>query len=480
MNSQQLAVMETGRVPRGVGFQANGPGMQVGNIWRDSRVGAPMAAAEGLDKMALGLTANGRLAAAKALHPACDVGPQRWPDKAANETLVFQNTDVFTVTSAAVAADKTYNAQIYLTNLIDCCMVTAVEDGTKGFHDINANLNAESSGSQQKDTAKTYGFWYSTPWGGANDTDEHPSKNYQQVRITARSITIDLVSNATSNQGIVYATQFSPNMSLMPFSGAPSYVKGEEFQQMLVKLIRRTIKEETLGSEFSDVVSLSENDECDEHDELLTKFSKMSFGERAPVGDQSAQRMVFQEWPIDPQQAIQLSPGSYMAKADAGVYLPLKHASDTLNYVPTSNECYLSARVPHENDEQTSKFNVLLGHGWNMGAIFFAGLAHDAILSVKVITCLEATPRADSALAKFTEEAPPLDKIAQDHTRACMGKLPDAFPASDNVLGGIVKWIGEALAATGIPILSQGAALAGMVNRATGEVATNWLDANVF
>lgn len=471
---KRLAEMETG-----VGFSSTGPGTQIGNIWSDHRIGAPQAAAEGLERMSLGLTANGRLAAAKALHPACDVGPQRWPDKAANESLVFQKTDAFVVKYMGDKTDPTatWNCQMWLTNLIDAPLFTATREGPEAPHNPNKEMNTHVlSEGQQKDSP--YSVFYSKPWtANGQPGTKHPSTDYQQIRVTARSITVDLVSNATSNQGIVYAAQFSPNMANLPFAGSEVTVES------VMDMIERVVAQKLLGfSEKKDkeVMSLTSDDDVDDLVDVFNTVRLNDDDPDPPTSKQTGQRVVFEDWPVTSQEIIQMSPGSYMAKADRGVYMVLKHSADTLQYCPTLNEAWLSAIVPHAQDDLTTECNVLLGNGWNMGAIAFEGLSVSALLSVKVITCYEATVRSDSILSPYVEEAPPLDKLAQDHTRAAMGRLPDAFPAADNVLGGIVKWIADALSASGIPILSQGASLARMVNRATGERATKWLDNNVF
>lgn len=496
-----LARMEQGKSLQGKGFSSVGPGMQVGNIWADQRVGGPRAAAEGLQSMALGITAQGRLAAAKALHPACDLGPQRWPDKAANESVVLQNTDVFLIGAGSPHEGSSWNAQFWVPTFLDCCLILATSEANV-WHDPVDNsdgMNRANTGTlaQQQAGNGHYAMLYSAPWDGGDGpptgTAKHPDNYYQSARITARSVTIDLVSNATSNQGVVYAGQFTPATTLMPWDKENVALSKEDVRKLVLDELTRLAKVDESDDEDNAPSDGSWTDGGDEDredptvDDLVDKFDKVTLNRDVlrddplpPEGSQTGQRVVFQKWPINPQEIIQMSPGSYMAKADQGVYMVLKHSADVLQYASAANEAFLSPVYPHYTDNNTTHKNVLLTDGWNMGAISFAGLSPGAMLSVKVITCIEATARPDDILTKYTEDCPPLDKLAQDHTRAAMGKLPDAFPACDNVLGGIVKWIGDALAASGIPIVSQIAGFAGMMNRATGGKATTWLDQNVF
>lgn len=426
--------------------------------------------------MSLGLTANGRLAAAKALHPACDVGAQRWPDKAANETVVLQNTDVYTINSNSGDSSKTWNCQMWLTNLVDCALVTSSSLSDVALPNPNKTMNKGSSGMGQQ-PGKSFAFWYSKQWNGGDDR-KHPNSTYQTARITSRSVTVDLVSNATSNQGVVYAAQITPNMQIMPFSSSPE-LTFKAIQDKITKLVDSRIKkhveddDESGDDEEVDAVVARGDEDVVELGELL---GRLSTGSYAPEGTETSSRCVFQDWPCGEQEIMQMSSGAYMAKADRGVYLVLKHSQDTLAYIPTAGECYLSAGVPHSNNEQTSMMNVLLSSGWNIGAILFKGLSGDSQLCVKVITTLEMTVRPDSEVSRFVEEAPALDLMAIQHTRAAMGNLPDAFPASDNVLGGIVEKIAEALERSGIPFVSRAAGWARKVNSATGGAATNFLD----
>jgi hypothetical protein len=453
---------------------AVGPPTQVSDTWSDRNL---VGSADGMTRMSLAATLPGKLAAAKALHPAADVGPQRWPDQAANETCVLQNTDVFTLNRNGADPTKPWNLTIWLTSFLDVPIVCTTNVDL--FNNINDGISVDNCSIGQV-AGKTYSFFYSSQWG---NVDRHPGVDFQQARITARSATCDLIANATSNQGIVYASQYTPDQALMPDMGA------EAVTAIVDKIVGKKMLE-FFAKYLKDNGSDSETEE--EVPDLTDKFSSMSFGPvvpdphystgtfKSPAGNETNYRYVFQNWPWNPQLAMQVSPSSYMAKADEGVYMPLKHCSDSLKYYACSLECYLAATVPNVETQRTSNINILPTGDWCQGVIVFSGLDPNAIVSLKVISALELAPRSDSQLAKFTEEAPPLDKMALEHTRAAMGNMPDAFPAKDNVLGGIAKWVMSALASSGIPIVQQLAQGAEAVNRMTGEAGTNWLDRNVF
>lgn len=195
-----------------------------------------------------------------------------------------------------------------------------------------------------------------------------------------------------------------------------------------------------------------------------------------PESNQTGLRTVFQDWPHDPATIQQIDAKGYMAKACEGVYLPLRHASDILEFGPCVSECYLSANRPFTDDELTSKMNVLWTKGWTMGAIAFDGLDVKSTLAIKVITALEFTPKPDSMMAKLAEEAPPMDKLAQVQCRAAMAQLPSAFPASANALGTIMDWVTSALSSAGVPIASQLAMGYKAANSAVGGKMSAFLD----
>lgn len=449
------------------GLQANGPGTSIGNVWSSNKMASPEVG--GLLRSVMGSTESGRLASVKALHPASDLGPQRWPDKSANQTLVLQNTDTITVHKPPDLADteKTWRAQIWLTNLIDCPVIVVAQSTNTTWINPQGNMNADSCSEQIQTAGKPYTFFYSTQW---KNTGEHPAKQFQTARMTARSVTMDLNANATSNQGVIYACGFTPNMTYMPYDGGVDMIRiMRETAFRLFKNIRDNPVEEY------------EDDDAEVED-LVDRFDKMMFKRdnrglyEPPSGDQTGFRLVLQDWAWNPQQVMQVSPGAYMAKAEEGCYLMLKHTGDTLPYVDTAREAYLSAVVPHTNSKQTSQMNVLGTEGWTMGAICIDGISTDATLTMKVITDLELTARSDSQMAKLVEEAPPLDTPALRHCRAAMGALPDAFPSRDNVLGGIVDWIGGALEKAGVPILSQVAGTYNSLNRKMGGGFTTALD----
>lgn len=461
-----LREQEAVRSLTGGAMQAVGPGTAVGDTWSASNRKAPEMGA--LLQRVMGSTETGRLAGIKALHPASEVGPQRWPDKAANQTLVLQNTDVYTIRAPKLAdGEKTWRMQGWVTNMLDNNFIAVAESTKTSWINPQGNMNAANCTKNVQDDTKTYTFYYSSQWTG----DKHPNVDFQTCRITARSATLDLVANATTNQGVIYACNFTPNMMLMPVSGGPNLLKA--IREMTFNLWKELSLMKDVPTDYED---LGGGEEAIA--DLIDKFDRLSFGKAGapPSGKQAAYRLVMQDWPWNPTQTMQLSPGSYMAKAEQGCYLPLKHASDELPYSNTAAECYLSAVVPHESDTQTTQMNVLGTEGWTMGAIMVDGLAVESSLTVKVITCIELTARSDSQLAKFVEEAPPLDKSAQEHVRAAMGALPDAYPAADNVLGGIVNWISGALEKSGVPLLSQAARLYSSMNRSAGGALGKALD----
>lgn len=407
-----------------------------------------------MNGMVLGLTFGGRNASIKALHPAADIGPQRWPDKAANNTLVLQNTDVFLLDSRGYT--EGWSTQFWLTPFVDCPLIVARRPVGELVHPKDMKTENCITG-LSSDKSKMFEFLRSTQW----TNDKHPSDQYQTARITARSVTIDLVANSTSNEGVVYAGQFTPNIELMPERGG---ITEKEVRALFRKMVLEHQSKHQVVA-LNDDESLESCEASDDEDDPTPA---------APDAWKTGYRCVFQDFPQTGQEIIQMDPRSYMARACEGVYMPLRHASDSLEYAETSVESYLSAEFPRQADTNTTGQNVLISKGWTMGAGIFQALNTDASLSVKVISSLELTARPDSEMSKMTEEAPPEDKLAITQTRAAMGKLPSAFPASDNALGTVMNWVADALSS--VPIVGGIARGAKSLDKALGGAGTRFLD----
>lgn len=434
----------------------------------------------------IGLTSVGRMAAIKALHPAADLGPQRWPDKAADNTLVMQNTDTWVVGSPNPDDPSGWSAIMWLTGFVDCPVIIHRQAGTAPFHDPNSEMDTSHTAAWP--TPQMFQFMYSSQW--SNEQGRHPAQDFQTVRITARSLTVDLIANALGNQGVCYAGQFTPNITLMPEVGGPSF---RGLTSVLAKLMSRL-----------DIDPVTVCDEADEQDDadvtivtsLLKKYKplvelpvdpldvvdsgptgvKGSRRVGAPSGGQSGSRAVFQDFPNTTQQVAQMDPKGYVAKATDGVYLPLRRCSDVLEYQETAKECYLSASVPHVENSFTSGMNVLITKGLTMGCVIFQGLDSKASLNLKAITALELTARSDSNLVKFTAQAPPLDKLVPVQVRKAEGKLPSAFPAKYNALGTVMTWVMKALGDTEIPVVSSVAKWLHGANQSLGGAPAAMLD----
>lgn len=455
---------------------ASGPATEMMSTWTAGRRQRLPRAARGTK---LGMTQTGRLAAIKALHPAADIGPQRWPDKSADNTLVLQNTDTWVVPSPNPEDPAGWGCVIWLTGFIDCPVIIHRQAGTAPFHDPNTEMDTTHCAAWP--TAQMFQFMYSTQW--ANQQGKHPAQDFQTVRITARSLTVDLIANALGNQGVCYAGQFTPNITLMPEVGGPSF-RGltSVLAAMMSKLNIEvdSLCDDAEEHEDADVVAVTQ---------LLRKYKPETktplvdvtdapatrrIG--APSGGQSGYRTVFQDFPFSTQQVAQMDPKGYVAKATEGVYLPLRHCADTLEYVETSKESFLSASVPHVENSFTSGMNVLSGHGLTMGCIIFQGLDSKASLNLKSITDLETTARADSNLVKFTAEAPPLDRLAIVQVRKAEGKLASAYPASFNFLGTALVMALKALGQTEVPVLSDVARWLTNTNDSLGGAPAAMLD----
>ncbi|UHM27691.1 MAG: hypothetical protein FDSTV1_gp4 [Fushun diaea subdola tombus-like virus 1] len=457
-------------------WAATGPVPEIGTIWSNTSSGR---ATRGVP--AFGLTHEGNLAGLKALHPAHEIGPQRWPDKAATNTVVLQNTDVFNIVPHDDEKSGTWRCQIWLTPFIDAPVIVCTSKDQDGPKNPVDDANDKNTGVGPT-TSKKYRVVYSTQWD-YHGTDKHPSRDYQSVRLTARSVTVDLIANATSNQGIVYAGQFVGQCTLMPASGGAGVKRNrrkvDELASMFGELLELTYDETGLTPLNPDVKRLIDRlKRLRVQDPQPDPPVAPDDDGDAPVEDaQNGYRWVFTDWPVTAAELVQEDPRSYKAKAEEGCYLPLRHCQDTLPYQTTDKECWLSARVPHSGENsQTTECNVLSTDGWTYGYIIFEGLSPNAVLSFKVISALEAQPNPESTVAKFTKTAPRLDKLAIDTVREAMGSMPSAYRAADNELGTILNWVSKALAQSGIPVISTIARGVQGVNNALGGAPQRWLD----
>lgn len=385
-----------------------------------------------IPRLPIGSTMQGAAAALKALHPAADVGPQRWPDHATQNSVVIQNTDVYLVPPPINRdGEETWNLNLYLVPFTDnTCLTTR-------YWTNPVSVNKPDNPSLEDFSKSDCVTLYSSPW---NKTNSYPQDDYMSARVTARSLTVDLVASGLYDQGVLYAGQMTLDVKPLP-------ARSTTVTEVLAKL-----------KELGIVKSTAAADELD-----------------SETVDETANLEVFQAMPDTPQQLMQADPKAYMSIAKNGVYIPLRHQSQTLPYEECSQEYQLVCGNPTDPTGRWGH-HVMHGNAWQLGVVMLRGIDYRASVSMKIITCLELAPKADSSLARLVQAAPTLDQDCLDKVQEVMCRMPHAFPSKANALGTIVAHIAEALGDSGIPIVSQiGKGVVG-VNRALGGAPVKFLD----
>lgn len=384
----------------------SGPAPQLGNIWKaNSNVVPP-------DLVALlGSTAAGRAAAFKALHPASEtVSAQQWPDHNTENTVVFQNTDVFDIPPPS-DVKTSWSVIIVLTAFPDA------RAWIVRFTDTPKTPNEPQGDSTSQGTWDTnFTAIYSKPWFYKADAGVYPGDDYTGIRVTAASGTFDLNASALNDAGTVFAGQFRADVD----NRAQKPPSKEEIMEMVMAKLKEL-----------ELVKDPPNDAEDQVD-------------AGPPVSETGEAIVYQDLPDTPTGIMQGDPKAYMAKAKEGVYIPLRHSQPNLPF----RDCSIALKATPRNPNTDSGIYwpaVTLANEFNWGIVYFSGISKDASVTGKLITCLEGMPRATSNLAKLVQPAPRLDQRAIDQVQEAMCKLPHAFPSSYNALGTIIHSILSAL-----------------------------------
>ncbi|APG76292.1 capsid protein [Beihai horseshoe crab virus 1] len=125
------------------------------------------------------------------------------------------------------------------------------------------------------------------------------------------------------------------------------------------------------------------------------------------------------------------------------------------------------------------------GFNWNMGVIHFTGLDAKASVSVKAKHGLEFIPKPGTLMACFSRSSPPIDTKALESLTSVAQVSQAAYPAHYNDLGsilssigkilspvtGVVSSIGRGLGKLGIPVVSDIASTVADVSDTVHDIA---------
>lgn len=397
----------------------------------------------------LGTTANGVRAAIKALDPAAEIGAAQWPDRNTADTCTMQNLDVVDIPPpTGITAGQAWDCNIFLTPFPDCpALIVRWVSGTSP-PSVNKLNSADVKVTGQDDMwSTTHQMIYSPPWAALGN---YPADYFQQIRLTARSATVELVAAGLYDQGTVYGGQFGADIKAVPLPA--SAIKDAIMADVRVYL-QKNYQNKSGGE------SPMDTDEVDKY-----------------TPDETGFYTVYQAFPETFQELAQLDKKYYQCDAKEGIYMPLKHsAATTMTLEECSQQYHLCPLKPTASPNERWGHHVMYGQSWQVGVIMFRNLLSQAQLNLKLVSCVEATPIATSITAKFSEEAPKLDQEAIDNTQEVMCRLSSAHPASANVLGTLIDKIGS--------VLSGGGGILGTIGKLTqspmGKKVTGWLDSVV-
>jgi hypothetical protein len=403
-----------------------------------------------MDLRNLGSTKAGSGAALKALHPAWEAPAYQWPDRNTADTVTFQSTEPYNITANSLegSEDKAWNCNIYLSSFVDnFALITRWRDGEtqpdpNQWKALDTQLN-DFSGTAH------YILLYSKPWDALGG---YPADEFQAARVTARSVTLDLVASALANQGTIYAGQAQMDVQVQSLK-----VDAEA----IIEEVLRRVRHQDLGETDSE----SESD-----------FVHVRRGLRDFDIDKTNDFVVIQALPNTYDELTNLDTKWYQANACDGVYLPLRHsAASNVDMDNCSQQYHLCNGFPNQENTGRTGHHVMMGKSWQWGFVMIRGLDPIAKLNTKFINCIEAVALNTGLLAKMAKPAPPLDQEAIDRTQEIMCRLPSAFPASANFLGGLLDEVAGALAGF---IPGGELALKGLrgLDKMTGYKAKNWLD----
>jgi len=414
----------------------------------------------------LGTTVNGRRAALKALHPAMEIGAHQWPDRNTADTVVLENLDVIDIPPPPAVEGATmekWHINIYLMPFPDnVALIARWWDGQDAPDINNVKYNQVRITGQTDLWSTTYTMIYSPPF---DVLGEYPGDYFQQVRLVARSATIDLVASGLYDQGTVYGGQFGADIKPLPERAAS--IENRVLEKM-AKVITKAQRLEESEQKYSlpELIRAMKNMDADlglEVDEADSAF---------PI-DKTGFYTVYQELPNSFAELAQVDKKYYQNDAKFGVYMPLKHsATNDLDLEEAVQQYQL---VPIYPGDQPARWghHVMYGNSWQVGVVMFRNLLKEASLNAKLISDLEATPKATSIMAKLSRPAPALDQMAIDQTQEVMTRLPSAFPSEANTLGTILDQIGKFLAGSGIPLLDK---VGQLTQTGVGKQVTGLLD----
>lgn len=114
-------------------------------------------------------------------------------------------------------------------------------------------------------------------------------------------------------------------------------------------------------------------------------------------------------------------------------------------------------------ESPNTSFNSDIGYDqWTAGVILFRGISTTSTIDVKRILSLEARLLTTSPAVPFLSRPPPEDPRALSALRVLARSVPSIYPARDNDLSTILKWVSR--------ILSGGSAVAAVLGTAVPEL----------
>jgi hypothetical protein len=191
-------------------------------------------------------------------------------------------------------------------------------------------------------------------------------------------------------------------------------------------------------------------------------------------GTDQQPQLSIEKIPYDAGALVSACPNYYRGPAKHGIYVPVRFSQSTHLYEPTDwarlsndstvTECKQTSMVRYgfTNDQNAPVpgypldwgytdgdnailYNVSGSDNTQMGIALFTGVAHDAILDIKLRMGMEAQPSPGGGWVLFQSDAPLPDKQALEDMIVIQDQLDVAYPEHMNSLGALIPIIGAAL-----------------------------------
>lgn len=354
----------------------------------------------------MGSTPEGKQFAMRQLHPNDETarGGCKIPDEWSGESVAAE-LRYDTKIAAPSGTDSTWDCIILSTPNPDIPLVylTRKSNDTWKYdeptaYNVPGYVNA-NSGSQQW-------FTSSSKWSGLNDaTTNRPNLGIlaQSTRSVYKGITVHLIANSLTDQGMSYAVQYTDSGSIEPLNDTSTSEGGAASDGPANPVLRS----------YTGIPS-----------EVTQLFDKSAGTVALPAREGAYMSHRF-------SAPTHLFQGTTAFGEAVALGLGTIKAPTVLGSFPSSGPVEGSKRWLFEPAGDL-----------NFGVILFAGIDKAASLDVKVRAGLECVPKVGSPWTSFTGQSPTLDRSALDGVRMVGGKLAMSYPANYNdwgLLGKVIK-----------------------------------------